>query len=88
MLQEIAFNIQQTEALTKNLSPNNAMDCNSFAASMGNLSNYDPHDTLRRNQQLRMQENQYQRSFVEQVRIFVHVKFSACVQYFLFTGME
>lgn len=50
--------------MTKNLSPSNAVDCNDFA-SLGHT--YDAH-SLRRNKNI-SQENQYQRSFVEQVTL-------------------
>lgn len=67
--QEIAFNIRQTEAMTKNLSPSNAVDCNDFAS----LShNYDAH-SLRRNKNI-SQENHYQRNFVEQVSNLFSIK--------------
>uniref|UniRef100_A0A336LAK6 CSON007695 protein n=1 Tax=Culicoides sonorensis TaxID=179676 RepID=A0A336LAK6_CULSO len=56
--QEIAFNIRQTEALTKNLSPSNDIDCNDFSTT------YDTH-SLRRKANTN-QESQYQRTFVEQ----------------------
>lgn len=49
--------------MTKNLSPSNAVDCNDFASIS---HTYDAH-SLRRNKNI-SQENQYQRSFVEQVK--------------------
>lgn len=56
--QEIAFNIQQTEALTRSLSPNNMAEQNNFSRSTSHTS-FDQH-SLRRNKQ-RMEEEQYAR---------------------------
>lgn len=61
--QEIAFNIQQTEALTRSLSPNNMAEQNNFSRSTSHTS-FDQH-SLRRNKQ-RMEEEQYAR-LAEQV---------------------
>uniref|UniRef100_U5EXQ6 Putative lar-interacting protein n=1 Tax=Corethrella appendiculata TaxID=1370023 RepID=U5EXQ6_9DIPT len=62
--QEIAFNIQQTEALTRSLSPNNTVDPNSFSRSASHTS-FDTH-SLRRNKQRLEEEQQYARSLAEQ----------------------
>lgn len=66
--QEIAFNIQQTEALTRSLSPNNMVDGNSFSRSASHTS-FDTH-SLRRNKQ-RLEEDQYARSLAEQVCVTI-----------------
>lgn len=69
--QEIAFNIQQTEALTRSLSPNNVADPQQLAAAAAQFSrsashtSFDAH-SLRRKQQQRMDEEQYHRSLAEQ----------------------
>lgn len=69
--QEIAFNIQQTEALTRSLSPNNAADAQQLAAAAAQFSrsashtSFDAH-SLRRKQQQRLDEEQYHRSLAEQ----------------------
>ncbi|CAH1718788.1 unnamed protein product [Chironomus riparius] len=65
--QEIAFNIQQTEALTRSLSPNNVTDPQQLAAQFSRSashSSFDAH-SLRRKQQ-RLEEEQYHRSLAEQ----------------------
>lgn len=68
--QEIAFNIQQTEALTRSLSPNNVQEQQQLAAAAAQFSrsashtSFDAH-SLRRKQQLRDEEN-YARSLAEQ----------------------
>lgn len=67
--QEIAFNIQQTEALTRSLSPNNVADPQQLAAAQFSRSashtSFDAH-SLRRKQQQRHDEEQYHRSLAEQ----------------------
>lgn len=69
--QEIAFNIQQTEALTRSLSPNNSADPQQLAAAAAQFSrsashtSFDAH-SLRRKQQQRLDEEQYHRSMAEQ----------------------
>lgn len=69
--QEIAFNIQQTEALTRSLSPSNVMagnanvvEPNNFTRSASQHTNF---DSLRRNKRLE-EEQAYARSLAEQVR--------------------
>ncbi|XP_038107689.1 liprin-alpha-1 isoform X5 [Culex quinquefasciatus] len=61
--QEIAFNIQQTEALTRSLSPTNVAEVDSFSRSASHAS----FDTmsLRRKKQI-LEENQFSRSLAEQ----------------------
>lgn len=67
--QEIAFNIQQTEALTRSLSPSNVMsnanvvEPNNFTRSASQHTNF---DSLRRNKRLE-EEQAYARSLAEQV---------------------
>ncbi|XP_055902046.1 liprin-alpha-1 isoform X11 [Eupeodes corollae] len=62
--QEIAYNIQQTEALTRSLSPSSVVDGTAFSRSTSHTS-FDTH-SLRRNKQ-RMEENdQFARSLAEQ----------------------
>lgn len=65
--QEIAFNIQQTEALTRSLSPSNVttVDQNNFTRSASSHTNFDSH-SLRRNKRLE-EEQAYARSLAEQV---------------------
>lgn len=65
--QEIAFNIQQTEALTRSLSPSNVatVEPNNFARSTSH-SNFDTH-SLRRNKQHLAEEQAYARSLAEHV---------------------
>lgn len=63
--QEIAFNIQQTEALTRSLSPNNMVEQNSFSRSASHTS-FDTH-SLRRTKQRLEEEQHYARSLAEQV---------------------
>lgn len=65
-LQEIAFNIQQTEALTRSLSPSNAEQAN-FSRSASHTS-FDT-QSLRRNKQRLEEEQAYARSLAEQVKI-------------------
>ncbi|XP_055296214.1 liprin-alpha-1 isoform X15 [Sitodiplosis mosellana] len=64
--QEIAFNIQQTEALTRSLSPSNVttVEPNSFTRSTSSHTNFDTH-SLRRNKRLE-EEQAYARSLAEQ----------------------
>lgn len=68
--QEIAFNIQQTEALTRSLSPNNAPDAQQLAAAAAQFSrsashtSFDAH-SLRRKQQQQLDEEEYHRSLAE-----------------------
>lgn len=69
--QEIAFNIQQTEALTRSLSPSNVVtnatvvvEPNNFTRSASQHTNF---DSLRRNKRLE-EEQAYARSLAEQVR--------------------
>lgn len=64
--QEIAYNIQQTEALTRSLSPSNVEQQN-FSRSASHTS-FDP-NSLRRNKQRLDEEQAYARSLAEQVRI-------------------
>lgn len=67
--QEIAFNIQQTEALTRSLSPNNVTDPQQMAAQFSRSASHTSFDahSLRRKQQQRMEaEEQYHRSMAEQ----------------------
>lgn len=68
--QEIAFNIQQTEALTRSLSPSNVttVDQNNFTRSTSAHTNFDTH-SLRRNKRLE-EEQAYARSLAEQVIYF------------------
>ncbi|XP_055686303.1 liprin-alpha-1 [Lutzomyia longipalpis] len=62
--QEIAFNIQQTEALTRSLSPSNVVDPNSFSRSASHTS-FETH-SLRR-QKVRLDDGDpFARSLVEQ----------------------
>lgn len=64
--QEIAFNIQQTEALTRSLSPSNVTTVdgtNNFTRSTSSHTNF---DSLRRNKRLE-EEQAYARSLAEQV---------------------
>lgn len=67
--QEIAFNIQQTEALTRSLSPSNVVgnanivEPNNFTRSASQHTNF---DSLRRNKRLE-EEQAYARSLAEQV---------------------
>ncbi|XP_037031209.1 liprin-alpha-1 isoform X3 [Bradysia coprophila] len=61
--QEIAFNIQQTEALTRSLSPSNAEQSN-FSRSASHTS-FDT-QSLRRNKQRLEEEQAYARSLAEQ----------------------
>lgn len=63
--QEIAFNIQQTEALTRSLSPSNVTDQNNFTRSASHTS-FNTH-SLRRNKQRLEEEQAYARSLAEQV---------------------
>lgn len=73
--QEIAFNIQQTEALTRSLSPSNVVDQQqqqqqqqqNFSRSASHTS-FDP-NSLRRNKQRLDEEQAYARSLAEQVWI-------------------
>lgn len=71
--QEIAFNIQQTEALTRSLSPSNVADQNNFTRSTSHTS-FDTH-SLRRNKQRLEEEQAYARSLAEQVYTFVYFFF-------------
>lgn len=67
--QEIAFNIQQTEALTRSLSPNNAADPQQLAAAAAQFSrsashtSFDAHSLRRKQQQM---SEEYHRSLAEQ----------------------
>lgn len=63
--QEIAFNIQQTEALTRSLSPSHVttVEQNNFTRSTSQHTNF---DSLRRNKRLE-EEQAYARSLAEQV---------------------
>jgi hypothetical protein len=76
--QEIAFNIQQTEALTRSLSPNNAVDAQQLAAAAAQFSrsashsSFDAHSLRRKQQQQRMDEEQYHRSLAEQEWESIH----------------
>lgn len=65
--QEIAFNIQQTDALTRSLSPSNviAIDQNNITRSSSHTT-FDGH-SLRRNKQAMADEQAYARSLAEQV---------------------
>lgn len=68
--QEIAFNIQQTEALTRSLSPNNVNDPQQLSAAAqfsrsASHTSFDAH-SLRRKHQQRIDEEQYHRSLAEQ----------------------
>lgn len=69
--QEIAFNIQQTEALTRSLSPSNVttVDQNNFTRSTSHTT-FDTH-SLRRNKQRLEEEQAYARSLAEQVHKIV-----------------
>lgn len=64
-VQEIAFNIQQTEALTRSLSPSNVIEQQSFSRSASHTS-FDA-QSLRRNKQRLEEEQAYARSLAEQV---------------------
>lgn len=77
--QEIAFNIQQTEALTRSLSPSNVatVEPNNFTRSTSAHTNFDTH-SLRRNKRLE-EEQAYARSLAEQVN-FVNELFIFCRQ--------
>lgn len=70
--QEIAFNIQQTDALTRSLSPNNMVEQNSFSRSASHTS-FDTH-SLRRNKQRLEEEQHYARSLAEQVKIITLIQ--------------
>lgn len=73
--QEIAFNIQQTEALTRSLSPSNVttVEPNNFTRSTSAHTNFDTH-SLRRNKRLE-EEQAYARSLAEQVNeIFKYLR--------------
>ncbi|XP_062544985.1 liprin-alpha-1 isoform X3 [Armigeres subalbatus] len=61
--QEIAFNIQQTEALTRSLSPTNGTDAENFSRSTSHAS-FDAL-SIRRKKQL-LDEEQFSRSLTEQ----------------------
>lgn len=61
--QEIAFNIQQTEALTRSLSPTNGTDAENFSRSVSHTS-FDAL-SIRRKKQL-LEEEQFSRSLTEQ----------------------
>lgn len=61
--QEIAFNIQQTEALTRSLSPTNGTDAENFSRSASHTS-FDAL-SIRRKKQL-LEEEQFSRSLAEQ----------------------
>ncbi|XP_021700018.1 liprin-alpha-1 isoform X5 [Aedes aegypti] len=61
--QEIAFNIQQTEALTRSLSPTNGTEADNFSRS-GSHASFDAL-SLRRKKQL-LEEEQFSRSLTEQ----------------------
>lgn len=68
--QEIAFNIQQTEALTRSLSPSHVttVEPNNFTRSTSAHTNFDTH-SLRRNKRLE-EEQAYARSLIaEQVTV-------------------
>lgn len=71
--QEIAFNIQQTEALTRSLSPSNVgnVEQNNFTRSTSH-TNFDTH-SLRRNKQRLDEEQAYARSLTEQVLQFFRI---------------
>lgn len=77
--QEIAFNIQQTEALTRSLSPSNVatVEPHNFARSASH-TNFDTH-SLQRNKQRLEEEQAYARSLAEHVSIwnisvrFIHI---------------
>lgn len=78
--QEIAYNIQQTEALTRSLSPNNVSDqqrqleaaaAAQFQRSASHTS-FDAHSLRRKRLE---EEQQYARSLAEQVKL---TKFSNC----------
>lgn len=68
--QEIAFNIQQTEALTRSLSPNAVTDPQQIAAQFARSAShtsFDAHSLRRKQQQQqRLEEEQYHRSLAEQ----------------------
>ncbi|KAG5683444.1 hypothetical protein PVAND_012724 [Polypedilum vanderplanki] len=66
--QEIAFNIQQTEALTRSLSPNNVTDPQQLAAQFSRSASHTSFDahSLRRKQQQIMEQDAYHRSLAEQ----------------------
>lgn len=64
--QEIAYNIQQTEALTRSLSPSNVVDAN-FSRSASHTS-FDTH-SLRRSKARIDEPDQYGRGLTEQVDI-------------------
>ncbi|XP_065094972.1 liprin-alpha-1-like isoform X2 [Ochlerotatus camptorhynchus] len=61
--QEIAFNIQQTEALTRSLSPTNGSDADNFSRSASHAS-FDAL-SIRRKKQL-LEEEQFSRSLADQ----------------------
>lgn len=79
--QEIAFNIQQTEALTRSLSPSNVTDQNNFSRSASHTS-FDAH-SLRRNKQRLEEEQAYARSLAEQV-FYSNRHFRNWVLFFIF----
>lgn len=67
--QEIAFNIQQTEALTRSLSPNAVTDPQQIAAQFARSAShtsFDAHSLRRKQQQRAIEEEQYHRSLAEQ----------------------
>lgn len=73
--QEITFNIQQTEALTRSLSPNNiaTVEPNNFGRSASH-TNFDTH-SLRRNKQRLEEEQAYARSVAEHVSAWNIIRF-------------
>lgn len=67
--QEIAFNIQQTEALTRSLSPNAVTDPQQIAAQFARSAShtsFDAHSLRRKQQQQRLEAEEYHRSLAEQ----------------------
>lgn len=63
--QEIAYNIQQTEALTRSLSPSSIVDGGAFSRSASHTS-FDTHSLRRNKQRLQEENEQYARSLAEQ----------------------
>ncbi|XP_053693233.1 liprin-alpha-1 isoform X2 [Sabethes cyaneus] len=61
--QEIAFNIQQTEALTRSLSPNNVPETDDFSINTSH-ANYDALSVIRKKQL--MDDEQFSRSLADQ----------------------
>lgn len=65
--QEIAYNIQQTEALTRNLSPTGLVDGGQFSRS-GSHAAFDTH-SLRRSKPTPLEDDPFTAHLEEQVRI-------------------